>query len=148
MIRALRKKHLQIWFTLAVLLPIGIFVSWLAIPDIKPVKILESVKTQQLPLIIASADKKNYWVNIRTNQAQSVWQLEWINKYELEVPSAVIYRKILTGGNIESNEMIGRIEARDSYLFRLSDNAIDDVFILYDFIHETIIDSISFKTFK
>jgi hypothetical protein len=33
MIRTLRKRHLQIWILWAVLLPVGIIVAWMAVPE-------------------------------------------------------------------------------------------------------------------
>ena len=32
MIKPLRKRHLQIWTLLAVLIPVGIIVAWMAVP--------------------------------------------------------------------------------------------------------------------
>jgi hypothetical protein len=33
MIKSLRKKHLQIWMLWAILLPLGIIVAWMAVPE-------------------------------------------------------------------------------------------------------------------
>ena len=144
MIKPLRKRHLQIWLMLAILLPAGIVFGWLVIPGYQPVKLLHPPQAELLPVLVKSADKKNYWVNLRSNDDRSQWQLEWVNKYELTVPSAVIYRKTENDSS-RGNELIGRIEARGRYVFPLKFHPEEEVFLLYDFIHEKMIDSIIFK---
>jgi hypothetical protein len=154
MIKTLRKRHRQIWMTLAVLLPVGIVFAWLAIPNQQPVKLLRQEKAELLPDIVKSADKKDYLVNLRSNKERTAWQLEWKNKTILTFPSAVIYKAILnssTGGTFETfkpeqAELIGRIEAREDYTFplKLESSGLNNLqFILYDFIHEQKIDSIN-----
>jgi hypothetical protein len=146
MIKPLRKRHLQIWIAWAFLIPVGIVMAWLVIPNLQPVKLLHPESQKLLPILYKSADKTNYWVNIRTNEGKNEWQLEWINKYTLSVPSAVVYRRINNIADITQSELIGRIEARDSYVFPLKEYAEETTFFLYDFIHEKIIDSIILKT--
>jgi hypothetical protein len=92
MIRNLRKRHLQVWVSLALLLPAGIIASWLVLPNQQPVKIIKTAEVQLLPLIVHTAGTDNFQVNIRTNNERSAWQLEWINKTVLTTPSAVIYK--------------------------------------------------------
>ena len=156
MIKPLRKRHLQIWTALAILLPTGIILSWLVIPNPVPVKILNPVSTELLPVIKYKKDTEQYCINIRTNKENTAWQLEWKNKLALMVPSAVIYKaspspskggvsRSFTPG---SSQLIGRIETRGNYVFSLpNESPISDQlhFILYDFIHQQIIDSINFQ---
>ena len=154
MIKPLRKRHLQIWSTLLVLIPTGIVTAWLSIK--KPVhnNVLQPASEQAFPKIILSAEKENYTVRLRSNESGAE-QLEWINKDVLAVPSAVIYeaspnpsfggiyRKFFPKGA----ELIGRIEAKGSYYFPLQKDSTNKKpkFILYDFIHEQTIDSINFQ---
>ena len=157
MIKPLRKRHLQIWIALAFLLPAGIVLSWLVIPNSVPVKLLNPVTTELLPVIKYKKDNTQYCITIRTNKENTAWQLEWKNKLAMTVPSAVIYRASLNpaeGGTSRSftpgsSQLVGRIEARSSYIFQLpydsSSNGQFD-FILYDFIHQKVIDSLNFKT--
>ena len=156
MIKPLRKRHLQIWISLAILLPIGIVMSWLVIPNPVPVKIVQTVNTELLPIIKYKKDNGQYCINIRTNKENTVWQLEWKNKRALMVPSAVIYKASPSpskGGVSRSftpghSQLVGRIEARGNYVFGLSPDSATDAqihFILYDFIHQQIIDSINFQ---
>ena len=60
MIKPLRKRHLQIWTVLAALLPIGIILSWLVIPNPVPVKLLNRVTTELLPVIKHKKDNDQY----------------------------------------------------------------------------------------
>ena len=156
MIKPLRKRHLQIWTVLAVLLPTGIVLSWFVIPNPVPVKLLNPVTTELLPVIKYKRGNNQYCINIRTNKENSQWQLEWKNRLSLAVPSAVIYRtspspfkgvvsRSFTPGN---SQLIGRIEARGNYVFPLTpDSTSHDQLhlILYDFINQQIIDSINFQ---
>jgi hypothetical protein len=147
MIKPLRKRHLQVWIVLAVVLPIGVLVSWLVIPNQKAVKLLQPSEHSLLPVIWKSKDLLKYQVTIRTDSKNEQWQLEWINKMVLQVPSAVIYRA--NGAvDITKNELIGRIETRGRYTFplrRIAGKEQPIEFILYDFIHQQLIDSIKFQ---
>ncbi|HKO82526.1 MAG TPA: hypothetical protein VJU78_19085, partial [Chitinophagaceae bacterium] len=131
------------------LLPVGILLSWLVIPNPVPVKLLKPVSTELLPVIKYTTGKKEYSVNIRTNRKNTDWQLEWKNKMALTVPSAVIYQVKDDETDITKAQLIGRIEAKGDYVFQLkSDSSLkhqDLHFLIYDFIHEKIIDSLNFK---
>jgi hypothetical protein len=147
MIKSLRKRHLQIWTVLAVLLPIGIALSWLIIPNPVPVKILNPVNAQLLPLIKYKRDNEQYCINIRTNKESSEWQLEWKNKLALTVPSAVIYQTTDNNTDITKAQLIGRIEARGDYVFELPNDSSGYKqlkLIVYDFIHQKVVDYINF----
>jgi hypothetical protein len=155
MMKPLRKRHLQVWTALAVLIPVGIVFAWLAIPNSEPVKLLQSPTADLLPVIKKTSDKKDYTVNLRTNKESTEWQLEWKNKMALTVPSAVIYKASPNpskGGALESFRseyatLIGRIEARGDYIFPLQQDSTGYSqlhLVLYDFIHQQIIDSINF----
>ncbi|CAN5834976.1 hypothetical protein BH10BAC2_BH10BAC2_22290 [soil metagenome] len=149
MIKQLRKRHLQIWTVLAVLLPVGIAVAWLSIPTEAKDKLLQPASAQVLPNVLASAEKDSYTVHIRSNSDTSQFQLEWINKKTLIYPTATIYKASPNGGDLEGASLIGRIEARGNYYFMLDstfqlNNASTYQLVLYDFIHEQIIDTINF----
>jgi hypothetical protein len=142
MIKPLRKRHLQIWLAWAFLLPMGILFAWLVIPNQAPVKLLQAPSQELLPVIKNTAENENYMLNLRTNRENTKRQLEYINKKPLTVPSAVIF-------NIKQGErrLVGRIETKGRYLFMLQPDSSynsDNTFILYDFIHDRIIDSINF----
>lgn len=155
MIKTLRKRHRQVWMAWAVLLPAGIVFSWLAIPNQSPVKLLKTETIALLPDVVRSVDKKDYQVTIRTNREKTQWQLEWQNKTVLAVPSAVVYKlspdtsrvKDFEGFQPQKAELIGRIEARTDYVFPLNNDSTgykELILVLYDFIHEKVIDTINF----
>jgi hypothetical protein len=134
---------------LAVLLPAGIVLGWLAIPDQSPVKLLQAPSPALLPETIKSKDAINYSMTIRSNKENTQWQLEWKNKAMLMVPSAVIYKmpERVTSATFkpEQAELIGRIETKGSYLFPLPDDSSGYKHInlvLYDFIHGKTIETI------
>jgi len=146
MIRPLRKKHFQIWSVLSVLIPVGIITAWLSVKQPAHNALLQPATAEALPNIVSSADSKDYIVRLRS-RSRVPEQLEWINKTILTVPSAVIYQIEPGSTNVNAADLIGRIEAKGNYYFPLKTNSIyaKPRFILYDFIHEKIIDSINFR---
>ena len=148
MIKPLRKRHRQVWLLLAVLLPVGIIVSWLIIPNPAAVTLLKQTTPALLPVIKYTMDKKEYAIHIRTNKENTEWQLEWKNKLALTVPSAVIYKTTGNNTGIKNGQLIGRIEARGDYIFVLPQDTsgYDKLHLtIYDFIHQQTIDSINFQ---
>ena len=156
MIKPLRKRHFEIWIAMALLLPAGIILSWLVIPNPIPVKKISSANLELLPLIRAKKETLQYCINIRSNADKTDWQLEWKNRLPLTVPSAVIYKaplnspggKILKSFEPGNGELIGRIEAQGDYVFPLNKDSTQTKqmdLIVYDFIHEETVELITFK---
>lgn len=148
MIKPLRATHLLIWKALAVLLPASIVVAWLSIPQQPLQPLLQPAQQQALPVVVKKIDYPNYTVAVRRSADASALQLEWINKTTLQYPTATIY-SVSKGAGMDHAKLIGRIEARGDWYFALdaSFNAspvATDHFILYDFIHRQIIDTINF----
>ena len=156
MIKPLRKKHLQIWSVLAVLIPVGIISALLVRPTPVKTVLLQPLTIEASPVVIKTIDKENYTISLRGTDPTAT-QLEWINKSILTFPTAVIYKASpLPSGetqgetsesfNPEKSELIGRIEARGIYHFALKPDSTNNYkFIVYDFIHQQKIDSIEFK---
>ncbi|HEY6975297.1 MAG TPA: hypothetical protein VH396_03345 [Chitinophagaceae bacterium] len=146
MVRSLRKRHLQIWIAWAVLIPIGIISAVIVRPESPKDKLLQPNATAALPVVLKYVDKDDYRINIRSNTDTSQLQLEWINRKILTYPTATIYEDTLNTNNISNATLIGRIETRGTYHFSLSKNLVRNNyhFIVYDFIHQKIIDSITF----
>jgi hypothetical protein len=148
MIKPLRKRHLQIWSMLMVLLPVSIVSAWRAIPKPATDKLLQPAAAMAYPLILKTVEKENYTIRLRKDN-NSLLQLEWLNKKTLTAPTATIY-KIATGSNdIKSGSLIGRIEASGTYRFPVDSsflpfNSSGNKLLLYDFIHQQIIDSVKF----
>jgi hypothetical protein len=148
MIKPLRKRHLQIWTIIGVLLPIGIICAWLVVPKQVRDNLLQPAHSAALPVLIKSIVKDNYEINLRTGKDSSALQLEWINKSALTAPSAIIYKLNPpdTGINIDKADLIGRIDSRGIYHFALKSDSGSrkPQFVLYDIIHHQVIDQINF----
>lgn len=148
MIKPLRKRHLQTWTGIAVLLPVGMICAWLVVP--KPVKdhLWQPAPTVALPVIIKSVKKENYTVNLRTSNDRSSIQLEWINQFAPTSPSALIYElsQSDTSQQIENADLIGRLDSKGVYHFALKKESAKTPmqFVLYDIIHHQVIDRINF----
>ncbi len=148
MIKPLRKRHLQIWYSLAILIPVGIISAWLVVPNSVRDKILNPATSVALPLLIKTVSKDAYTVSLRRMEDSSALQLEWVNRSALTTPSAIIYeiypQKGINGP--EGAALIGRIDSRGSYHFPLEKDSsnIHASFILYDIIHHRVIDRINF----
>jgi len=153
MIKSLRKKHLQIWILWSALIPVGVISAVLVRPVFPKDKLLQPGATTALPVVIRSFNKENYTVNIRANKGSSQLQLEWINKKTLTYPTATIYWTTNDmKDDIDSASLIGRIEARGTYYFLFANNK-DQIqivapkgfhFFVYDFIHQKVMDTITF----
>lgn len=157
MVKNLRKRHLQVWTVWAILLPFLLIASIAVIPAWPTGKLLQPAAPVALPTLISSIDREAYTINLRKSN-DSTFQLEWINKNVLTVPTATIYiihppypGKSQSGRatELEESELVGRIESRGIYRFPFHYPA-EDVnkgylhLILFDFIHEKIIDTINF----
>jgi len=142
MIKTLRKRHLQIWTTLAILLPVGIIAAYTSIEKPAVSQLLQPATAGALPVEIKKVEKENYTVALRTNNDRTQFQLEWINKKILTVPTATIY--LPTGNDITNGKLIGRIEARGTYHFTVDSSFLkaENKLLVYDFIHKQIVDSI------
>ena len=148
MIKPLRKKHLQIWSMLLVLLPVSIISAVLARPKPATDKLLQPAEVAAYPIILKTAEKANYTIRLRKSDNAGL-QLEWINKKTLTIPTATIYKRAAGSNKIKDGYLIGRIEARGSYRFTVDSsfqtgNTASYQLLLYDFIHQQIIDSVKF----
>jgi hypothetical protein len=156
MIKQLRKRHLQIWILLAVLLPVGIFIGWLAVPE----KVTQDLdwpinSTPQLPgptlsvnKMIDSVENQNYKISIRGDSSETLLLLEFETKKDIVTPSLLLYQVIdPTTNDIDKQELIGRIQGDRPHYFSFQRNTnSNNKYILYDFIKKQIIDSLIFKT--
>ena len=143
MTKQLRQKHFRFWLLLLLILPLSIISARLVRPKAAIDNLLQPASTNALPTLLQTADMENYTVNIRKGN-DSTQQVEWINKQTLTVPTAVIYKTAKGNKTIENAEMIGRIEARGVFRFPMKPGVVEQL-LLYDFIHQQIIDTINFK---
>lgn len=147
MIRQQRAAHKWVWTLFIFLLPTGILLGWLVVPSEKPVQFLQHKSIELMPEVLKSYQVPAFSVSIRTDSARDKFQLYWCNLKELNVPTAVIYVTSKDSFEITQSKYVGRIETRGSYLFPLDStiNFKNSRLILYDFIHEKIIEQINVK---
>ena len=146
MIKSLRKRHLQTWYALAVLLPIGIALAWVSFPA-KPIETsTQPAFSNALPTLEKSVKTKQYTANLRCSEDGQNCQLEYINAKPLVIPSLLIYIMKPGAQSVDEHELLGRIESSGRYYFALPQASGDEEagFILYDFIHGQVVDTIKF----
>ena len=141
MIKPLRKRHLQVWSLLAVLIPAGIISAYFVIPGEAVNKLIQEDNSAALPVVIKKIERKDYAVYLRSSADKRNLQLQWVNIKASVLPSSLIYKL-----NNDERELIGRVESTGNYYFSLkADSANRYNFILYDIIHQQAIDTINFK---
>ncbi len=145
MIKQLRRRHLQVWYALLFLIPAGIISATMVRPAPAATRLLQPLPDKALPAIIKTISRENYTMSLRGNSSVPQ-QVEWINKTALTTPTTVLYKVFPGKIGIEGADLIGRIESKGTYYFLLRPDSTDNYnFLLYDFIHHQIIDSINFK---
>jgi hypothetical protein len=164
MIKLQRKVHLQIWVLLAMLVPVGIIVAWMAVPKKVTQELLQKVAPASTYHTIASVEKENYTINIMAPNSVTIehptgWEyelkVEFINKKESATDSLLLYKVIdITNNNIDKQELLGRIQSMGTQEFRLrffdlrvTNHKFDyrDKFLLYDIMKKQVVDSINFN---
>lgn len=139
--KPLRKRHLQVWTLLALLIPAGIISAYFAVSHDATGKLLQEDKALALPVLINKIEKNEFTVSLRSSVDKINFQLQWVATKASTLPSSLIYK-------ITNNEMelIGRVEAMGSYYFPLKTDTLNSYrFILYDIIHRQTIDTLNFK---
>jgi len=138
--KPLRKRHLQVWVLFAFLIPFGIISAYIALQKTAFNKLLPDDKTAALPVVIRTVNGKDCFVYMRSSPDKNSYQLQWINTKVSTLPSSLIYQL-----NTGEKQLIGRVESTGSYYFPLKkDTAGRYNFILYDIIHQQVIDTIKF----
>lgn len=138
--KPLRKRHLQVWTLLAVLIPAGIIGAYLAVPEQVTGDLLQEDTTAALPVVLKKAEGKKHSVYLRSSADKKNYQLQWTLTAVSAQPPSLIYKE--TNGE---KELVGRIGSTGSYFFTLKADTPDRCyFILYDIIHQQIIDTIKF----
>jgi hypothetical protein len=141
-IRPLRKRHLQIWMLWALLLPLGIVSAVMARRSI-PSSAIEIQNGFLLPVVIKEKIWNGNTLQLRGSTQSKVQQLVWMNKQMLSIASAALYLEESDINSVSSPKYIGRIESRGNYVFELPVKSKYH-FIVYDFIHQQIVDRINF----
>lgn len=133
---------MQIWGLWSMLLPLGIIAGIAARKKTPTDDNLQTSKVNEQPVLLKEKKISAFTAQLRTDKSGSTRQLLWINNKPLEVPTAAIYQSGSDTSSITNSKYIGRIEGVGNYYFDLSSN--DEHFIVYDFIHQQIIDRVNF----
>ena len=154
MIKSLRKRHLQIWALLAVLIPVGIIVAWIALPKKVTQELLQEPQTNKR-VVIDKGDLGDFSFRILTDNLpeSSTMYLEFTQKKELKTPSLLIYQVVTPDEkDLDKQLLLGRIGSKGSQLFALDPRFTDwsvrkwygykAKFVLYDFVSKNVTDSI------
>ena len=140
MIKPLRKKHLQIWMLLAILIPAGIISAYMAVPKEVLNKLLQQDQTEALPVEVKKIEQKNYHAFLRCSANKKNYQLQLNVIDESTTPSSLLYQI-----NFTEKELVGRIATKGTYYFSVeADSSNNYHFILYDIIHHQNIDTLNF----
>jgi hypothetical protein len=109
-------------------------------------RLLQPVSSEAFPVILKKLPQREPSVSIRCNADTTQIQLEWIIRTALTYPSALIYQVTDSNSNIESGQIIGRVDLRGVYHFSLRKDSSGKTyhFIVYDIIHHQIIQHINF----
>jgi hypothetical protein len=144
MIKPLRKRHLQIWLLLAILLPIGIISATVARRHLPQMNLLQPRSGAVFPVIVKQKETPRFSVQLRSNNAFQATQLLWINKQPLITPTAAIYLASSDKASLGDAHYIGRIESRGTYVFNLTafQPQAPIHIIVYDFIHKKIVEKV------
>ena len=125
MIRSLRKRHLNAWIILALVLPLGFIWAYLVIPHNLPDPLEAVVSTGEL-----------FSIKKATNGTD---QLEITIQQPLTTPSTLVYLAGKSTPDIKTALLIGSLGPRGKYVFNLpSQLPQDPVVLFYDAISKNI----------
>ena len=149
MIKTLRKRHLQIWALWALLIPVGIVVAWMAVPEKVTQELLQKENTEILPVALGTEAKKGkYYSLLLRNKQGSKYQLYWKpyngSNYGHNIYSHKSFLIYLVRNS--EQELIGRVGEYRPYYFDLPNDSSDTyVFVIYDPFNKKTIDSLKFN---
>ena len=138
---------MQIWRLWAVLLPLGLVAAIVVRKPVVKDFFAPPQNGKTLPVVIAEKQIGKNLLQLRGTSPGTIQQMLWVNREALKVPSATIYLARPGATTIEGATYIGRIETRGNYVFNLP---MQDEYhlLLYDFIHQQVIDHIDIKVRK
>lgn len=96
----LRKTHRYVWFSLAILLPIGWLASIWAIPDEVWQTPVRPEQSAQLPIVAQSRESGDFIINLRQDSTGRQHQIEIFIKKPLTNPNTTISVEGREGGTL------------------------------------------------
>ncbi len=147
MVKPLRKWHIRFWAILAVVIPAGMVAAVLARPQTASSIVLQPAPSIALPLVLKTISKSAYTASLRASVDTAKLQLQLVNKAVVTSPTLLVYQVGVpsTAATGTDTLLVGRVEATGTYQFALANVSAGAVRVeLYDIIHHTLIDTISF----
>ena len=145
MIKALRRRHLQIWTVLGPVLGLAITAGVLARKPAPTISTESPYMAKSFPVLFAEQKLETATVQLR-GEGVAVTQLIWINEKPLQTASAAIYETDSAHGGVDNGTYLGAVNGAGWYGFQLKKQnaAVHRYFIVYDFIHRKIVGHIRF----
>ena len=143
MVKSLRKRHVQIWMALSLLIPVCLTASWLGIRRIGDADLWQPAPVIRLPVLLKTAGRPGYLLELRTDSLQTVIQLQLQRTEPLASPQVTLYQIPGAESNIDQGKYLGVIGPRGTYRFQLEKSNHSDYYILvYDKIHQRALERI------
>ena len=133
---------------LAVAIPAGMVAATLARPQAASSIVLQPAPSIALPLVLNAINTPGYTARLRANADTTKLQLQLVNKAVVTSPTLLVYQVGVpsTAATRTDTLLVGRVEATGTYQFALANVSAGAVRVeLYDIIHHTLIDTISFS---
>lgn len=144
MIYAYRKRHRYTWLGLALLLPTGFILAFLAIPEDKfDTNELGFGRTEALTDVVKSKTGQSFKVNIRKEPNKSEQQLEVVLLQPLKSAATSVYLSAQSFEQITDGQFIGQLGPKGVYRYIL-----DSLQSQYDPVHLLIYDPIKGQTIE
>ncbi len=156
MIPILRKRHQQVWFLLAFILPIFFIIAHLAIPQLNnpknESKILGSIHLEKK---ILSNTKSTFQYTILSSSDDSIKQLVLKSNQSLASPTLGVYfisayalePENISKKDIEQSVFLGYVSNKEETIFSLTsaDISLPSTIIIYDNIRNKTIEILNVK---
>lgn len=140
MIRSLRKRHLNLWVLISVLLAIGIFASVWVIPQMPFEDAISAPLAPAFPEILATIDKEELKANLRQNKGGEL-QIELFIKKPMTIPAPALY----TGkaSSVESLSFVANLQESGLYRINIADTE-QRQFVIYSRLKNKVYSSLEF----
>jgi len=141
---AARKRHIQSWILLALLLPLGMGSAWYVRPRQPIQQELLSIPVE-LPLLVRAYRGAGTEIRILKDSVGAALQLEWTTTKVPDFPVLLIFdNRHHTQGAM--GRYIGRVEGPRTYRYPLPEDTDTERFdfSLYDPLHKRVIEQFKF----
>ena len=117
----LRKAHRYIWFSFAVMLPVGWLAAVMAIPDAVWQQPVRPAEPEQLPLEIQSTQSGDFVISLRQDSSGTQRQIEVLIARPLSNPNTMLLLE--NADNRQDKTLLGLLGSRGIHRFNLDSTA-------------------------